>query len=322
MNERISIIIPAQRYDSELELLINTLLKQTRIADEILVVIKEDHQFRSNPDDIRIKILIQSGKGPANARNLAAQESNGKILVFIDSDCLPADQNWLLSLLSGISNTGADVVCGRIIVTGSSIISQFIRTMKGLGTPDYGLNAFFVKEHFIGFPATNMAIKKEVFERIGGFDEKLIISEDVDFFWRLWNKGIIILYNPDALMFHRHRTSLFKLLKHAFHTGKGSIGFLQKYGFFNRFHKGTCLAALLILLMPLFLWMIQNPFTFAVIAVEFYLISLLIFYKKRESTTRILTTFASPILLAFYSISLGLGVWCGYLYNILEKWFR
>ena len=165
-----------------------------------------------------------------------------------------------------------------------------------------------------------MAIRRKVFEKIGGFDEKLLIAEDVDLVWRLWKEGISIKYNSKAVIFHYHRTSLLSLLKHAFNSGNGSIGFLKKYGFLNRFLKGTFLATVLTLFIPIFFLILLPRFLIlVVIIIGYYLFSFLHFLMKREPSTPILTILLFPLLLSLYSLLLGLGVWYGYFAYILKS---
>ncbi len=99
---------------------------------------------------------------------------------------VPATENWLSSLVEPfISGMRAKPVSGRIAVPGSSFTKAFIRQMNGLGTPDYGDVDFAFKDRFKAFPATNLAVKKSVYQSLGGFDSEMQVAEDVDFYIKL-----------------------------------------------------------------------------------------------------------------------------------------
>ena len=142
------------------------------------------------------------------------------------------------------------MVSGRITVPGSSLTKAFIRQMNGLGTPDYGIVDFCFKDQFKAFPATNLAVKKFVYQSLGGFDSQMQIAEDVDFYIKLHEKNVTVTYASKAVVHHLHVDSLAGLLKHSWKTGRGSSGFIRKHGFCNKYLPGTSLSVFCI---PIFL---------------------------------------------------------------------
>jgi GT2 family glycosyltransferase len=54
----------------------------------------------------------------------------------------------------------------------------------------------------------NVGVRREVFERVGGFDETLPPSEDVDLGLRMHLAGVTLAFEPGALVHYRYRTTL------------------------------------------------------------------------------------------------------------------
>jgi GT2 family glycosyltransferase len=128
-------------------------------------------------------------------RNLGVAEAIGDVIVFTDCGCVP-EPGWLPQLLAPILDTGEHVTCGRTGSRGRSVYE---------GTPDgvaYTERGGAPPEHVDECPTINMAFRREVFERIGGFDESFQYGSDIDFSWRLTREGARIRYVPDAVVVH------------------------------------------------------------------------------------------------------------------------
>ena len=54
-------------------------------------------------------------------------------------------------------------------------------------------------------PGVNVSYKKEVINYIGEFDETLFRGEDVDYNWRIYKKGLKLLFISDVLVKHIHK---------------------------------------------------------------------------------------------------------------------
>jgi len=182
-DEMISIIIPTKAITSDEQ--VRLILRQTA-----------KHEI----------IHGAEGNTPAEARNIAAREAKGDILVFLDDDCYPTNKHWLSNLTKH-----SGVTSGRIIQP-NSFIGRFITRMGGLGTPDYGLDAMTIGSA----PSTNIAIPKQLFNEIGGFNSELVVGEDIDLCRRLTSVGKNIRYEPLAVVEHRQT----KIFRRAYHGAR------------------------------------------------------------------------------------------------------
>ena len=127
-------------------------------------------------------------------RNLGVAEAIGEVIVFTDCGCVP-EPGWLPQLLAPILAGGEQVTCGRTAPRGRSVYE---------GTPDgaaYG-DGVAAPEYVEECPTINVAFRREVFERVGGFDESFQYGSDIDFSWRVTGAGNRIRYAPEAVVVH------------------------------------------------------------------------------------------------------------------------
>jgi GT2 family glycosyltransferase len=125
------------------------------------------------------------GKGPAANRNHAARIAKGQWLVFTDDDCLPSS-HWLLSFAQ--NTTKAKALEGKILPLTS--VHQDLWKCP-------------INENGGNFWSANIAIEKQLFWQVGGFDERFPYpsGEDTDLYWRL--KAIApCAFVPQALIHH------------------------------------------------------------------------------------------------------------------------
>jgi GT2 family glycosyltransferase len=128
-------------------------------------------------------------------RNIGVAEAIGDVIVFTDCGCVP-EPEWLPRLLAPILEGGEQVTCGRTGSRGRSVYE---------GTPDgvaFSARSGAAPEHVEECPTINMAFRRELFERVGGFDESFQYGSDIDFSWRLTRAGARIRYVPDAVVVH------------------------------------------------------------------------------------------------------------------------
>jgi GT2 family glycosyltransferase len=161
---------------------------------ETLVVDASDGRL----DDVRrrfpqVRWISFPGRGDkptiAEQRNVGVANSTGEIVVFIDASCVP-DPGWLPTLLTPMLRDGELLVAGSHRSTGKRSLRDQDAHFRGVGP--------YVREA----PTLNLAVAREVFDLIGGFDETFHYGSDVDFTWRAVDGGCRIRYVPEAVVGH------------------------------------------------------------------------------------------------------------------------
>ena len=138
-----------------------------------------------------VRWIAGPGKGPAANRNNGAACANGEWLVFTDDDCLP-DKVFLSSYMDAVIENDAQVFEGKTSPTG-------IRTRVDMECP--------INENGGCLWSCNMAIRKDLFAELGGFDINFgaAAMEDMDMRTRLIKAGRTIKFVPGALVLHPWR---------------------------------------------------------------------------------------------------------------------
>lgn len=158
----------------------------------------------------RFSYLFEAQQGKSNALNAGIRRAQGEILAFMDDDVI-VDPEWLQNLTAIFEQADWDGAGGRILPEGSFIPPAWLSlegkyALAPLALFDLGLQPGELREPPIG---TNMAFRKEVFEKLGGFRTDLgpspgseARSEDMEFGDRALAAGQRLWYQASAIVYH------------------------------------------------------------------------------------------------------------------------
>lgn len=135
--------------------------------------------------------------GPAVARNRAWRTATAPLIAFVDDDCVPGPR-WLEALLDAWA--------------AAALPDRDLAVLQGPVDPDpreypheFGpfATTLWVTEGSPRFETANIAYPRALLERLGGFDERLVIAgEDTDLGWRAIEAGATVVWAGDALVHH------------------------------------------------------------------------------------------------------------------------
>ena len=158
----------------------------------------------------RFRYLFEPRQGKSNALNTGIREARGEILAFMDDDVM-VDANWLESLLNVFQNPAWAGVGGRILPERDFTPPAWLSlenkyALAPLAIFDLGLQPGEMLEAPFG---TNMAFRRGVFDKVGGFRTDLgprpgseTRSEDTEFGFRVLATGFRLWYEPSAIVYH------------------------------------------------------------------------------------------------------------------------
>lgn len=226
----ISVVVPVGQVDEVVSLQLRALSEQDIDADFDVVVVCNTESTTSlrRLDDLVREIGDQRfgvvhaphRRGAAHARNVGAAAGHGTTLAFCDADDV-VDRGWLAALTRALDD--ADAVGGRLIDTGLTPRQQRARPPTTPGR----LPEFFGVPYMV---SANMAVSREAFERVGGFDETLIRCEDIALSWQLIVAGYRIAFAADAQVTYRHRSGVGAMVRQHVAYGRGMGQLLVGYG--------------------------------------------------------------------------------------------
>jgi glycosyltransferase involved in cell wall biosynthesis len=156
-------------------------------------------------------ILARTGNlSRAESLNQAVSESSGEILCFVDAALSPLSKDWLKELTSFAIQEEIGAVGGKIIdknetISGGAFIVGF-DDLTGTAfenlprETDRNLFRARVVNNFSAISANCMAVRREIFEEIGGFDAENLPDSlfDADFCLKLGERNLRVVFTPYA----------------------------------------------------------------------------------------------------------------------------
>jgi GT2 family glycosyltransferase len=173
----------------------------------------------------RVHFLRQENSGPAAARNRGARESTATVLAFTDDDCEPRP-GWLRHLVRSVLREPDALVGGTTV----NALSRNIWAEASQDLVTYLYTSFETAQALLPFfTSNNIAMMREGFERVGGFDETFVFSagEDRDFSERWVATGGRMVHVADAMVDHYHQLTAARFLRQHYRYGRGA-GHLAK----------------------------------------------------------------------------------------------
>jgi glycosyltransferase involved in cell wall biosynthesis len=148
-----------------------------------------------------VKLLRLESGGLSAARNAGAAVAAGEVLAFTDDDCEP-DGEWLQRLGKVFRGGHYDAAGGPNIPPPPMDWHQAV-VSAAPGAPGHVMIDDVEADHL---PGCNLAVTREAFAAVGGFDPVFhTAGDDVDFCWRLRDAGFRMAFAPDAFVWHHRR---------------------------------------------------------------------------------------------------------------------
>ncbi|MEK7497570.1 MAG: glycosyltransferase, partial [Patescibacteria group bacterium] len=187
---RISVCVTTFNEEKTIGTLLKSLTDQTKKPDEIIVVdggstdatVTQISKLKSKNHISNLRIIKTEQANIAMGRNLAIKNARNEIIAMTDAGCV-ADKKWLEEITRpfGPPNrknaSRAEVVAGFYKMTTNSPFQKSLANF--LGTMPEKFNEKFL-------PSTrSIAFTKDIWQKVGGFNENLTTAEDTDFNYKL-----------------------------------------------------------------------------------------------------------------------------------------
>lgn len=182
-------------------------------TDGSVEMIEQKHQWVK-----LIKSKINTGYSKGN--NLAIKQSDNPYILFLNSDVFVEDDT-LIKSLEYFKNHECDVLGAKLVFenggfqpSAGNLPDPFNTIFWILGLSCFGTfhpknKSYFEKDRKVGWVSgAFLMIKREVFEKAGGFDENIFMYlDEVDLCKRIKNAGFKIWYVPTITVTHLHGAS-------------------------------------------------------------------------------------------------------------------
>ena len=217
----LSVVIPTCDREEDLARCLASFAAQTRPPDQVIVVDNASRKdgTRKAAEAAGVTCILEPRRGLDLARNAGILQAEGDVIAFCDDDVvLHAD--WGRQMLMAFADAEVEAVTGLVLPLELETPAQRIFEFdwgfgRGFERIDYD-SVFFERTRERGCPAwivgagASMAFRREVFARVGLFDERLDAgaagcSGDSEMWYRILATGGVCRYEPRIVSFHRHR---------------------------------------------------------------------------------------------------------------------
>jgi glycosyltransferase involved in cell wall biosynthesis len=167
----------------------------------------------------RLEVVDASHRrGASNARNLGIERAASEFVLLCDADDRVAPR-WASEMCAQLSH--ADAVAGRVLPW----------ELRAQPVPPEGfLDWFEPRYEFLpAFTTNNAGVRKSAVAAVGGFDDRMDPSEDVDLAWRMQLAGQTFVVAPDAVVFARPRTTPRAVFRQTFAYGRSEVRLYSKF---------------------------------------------------------------------------------------------
>jgi GT2 family glycosyltransferase len=156
-------------------------------------------------------IFLKKNLGPAKARNLGVKIAKGKYLGFLDNDT-EVDPKWIFEANKIFIKYPkvASIQCKLLQIKNKNKFDYLGEYLSNFGflVPLVPYNSIDNKDHqplqkILAAKSAGMFIRKNVFKKINGFDEKyFIFLEETDLGWHVWLHNFEVVTCPSSIVYH------------------------------------------------------------------------------------------------------------------------
>ena len=214
-NPLVSVIIPTYNSEKTLAKCLESIRNQTYKNIEVIVVDKFSYDKTINIAKHYYKKIFQiKAKERSEQINFGVKQATGEYVYRVDSDFI-LDKNVVEEAVSKCEKEGYDAIC--VHNTSDPTVSFWARVRK-LERDCYADDDLNVAARFL---------RKEAFEKVGGFDEELVAAEDYDLHNRLLRYGFKIGYVTAKEMHIGEPRSLLEIARKHYYYGRTMKSFLD-----------------------------------------------------------------------------------------------
>lgn len=206
--KKVSIIIPVKEVNDYIRQAMEHYASLDYENFEILIF----PDYASSEEFPNTRIIPSGEVGPADKRDMALQYAEGQIFAFIDDDAYPR-ADWLKNAVKYFEHADVGAVGGPAVTAPEDDIWQ---QASGKVYESFLCSGGYVYRYLPreereadDLPSVNLIVRRDVFEKVGGYDSNYYPGEDTKLCLDIVESGMKIIYSPDVLVYH-HRRRVFK----------------------------------------------------------------------------------------------------------------
>jgi len=226
---RVSVIVPTHNGEATIGACIESLLA-TRYPCALREVLVVDNMSTDHTRDVVSRYPVvalreDQRRGAYAARNLGLTHATGQVLAFTDDDCV-VNPDWLDRGVACLADPAVGCVAGAIRAEGATnAVERYLQARR-----EHDPRLTFGKGHPPWASGGNAFYRRSVFDRLGPFDESMFSGGDVEMSWRAQLRGgVRLAYCPEAVVHHRHASTLHGFWRQQKRYGMGRVLVYQRH---------------------------------------------------------------------------------------------
>jgi glycosyltransferase involved in cell wall biosynthesis len=323
----VSVLMPVRNEAAYIGRSLGAVLAQSYSSEQLEVIVADGISTDNTREIVaefvcghnNLRLVENSGKIVATGLNAALRVAKGDIIIRVDGHTA-IDGDYVRECVAFLQKSGADNVGGRMSAVSETWFGRAVAVATssrfGVGGArfHYSDREEWVDTVYLG------AWRREVFDRIGTFDEEMVRNQDDEFNYRLRASGGRILLSPKIKSEYYNRATLRALWRQYFQYGYWKVRVLQKHPRqmqLRQFVPPLFAAALVLLLVSSFflpiarILLVSLVLTYAILSIAGSLFAV-------RRTSWILLPLA-PIAFSIIHVAYGLGFIAG-LVRFQNRW--
>lgn len=234
----VSVLVPVRNEGRHIASTLGDLLAQDYPADRYEILVADGRSTDDTRDIVKamatpnLRLLDNPALLSSAGRNAAVRAARGDILLLVDGHCDLGGPGYLREVASAFRRSGADCV-GRpqpLDVEGASDLQRAIAAARGCRLGHHPASHIWAEsEGFVPPQSVAVAYRRDVFDRVGLFDENFDACEDYEFNTRVAAAGMTCFLTPRVTARYTPRDSLVRLFRQMVRYGRGRIRLLRKH---------------------------------------------------------------------------------------------
>ena len=328
---RVSIIVPCYNEESTIAQLLDAIFHQTFPAQDIEVIVADGqstdatreriHDFSQLHPDLSIRVINNPRRYIPSALNRAIEASTGEYIVRMDAHSIP-ERDYVSTCIADLDAGKGENVGGawKIVPPRDHWISKSIALAAshplGVGDARYRYSSKPGWVDTVPFGA----FRRELFDRIGNYDEDLLTNEDYEFNARIKRNGGRIWFNPQIRCTYYARENLNALARQYWRYGFWKWRMLKKDPTTLRWRQALppLFVGILLLSAVTSPWILWSRYLLAAV-ITLYVITLFLSSSlTMKRSTSLWTIVGVPLAIATMHITWG----AGFLWSMVKSGFR
>lgn len=225
---RLSIVVPVRNAAGDVDRLLDALERLEWPAERRETIVVDDASTDGTAERLATRPGITVLRSPHRAgsygaRNRGLEAATGAWVAFTDADCAPR-ADWLTRLMAEPIPGDVGAVVGEVLALEQTTAVQ--RFIEARGFMKHAVT--LPHKALPSFSTANVAIRRDLLTRLGGFRADVLYFGDMELSWRMQIEASArVLFRPEAVVLHRHRRTVGGLWRQGLQHGRG-VAFMRE----------------------------------------------------------------------------------------------